>query len=499
MANPIQPLAKKDFDYAAAQHLLGRAGFGGTPAQVRALVEMGLDDAVDYLIDFKGDEAAGAIDARANDFRADVMRPETPEERETLRRARAAGDEETILRLQRERQMRERDDRDQLAAMQRWWLARMISTGRPLEEKLTLFWHGHFATGYRTIENSWHMKRQNAFLRANAAGNFGDLVRGIIRDPAMLKYLDNDENRRRSPNENLARELMELFTLGEGNGYGERDIKEGARALTGMTFRGNEFHFNQQEHDPTPKTILGRTGNFSGDEFVSILLEQQACARFICGKLYRFFVNDSPTPPKDAAAAVERLAREFRARRYEVRPILRLLFRSQHFYAPENRLSIVKSPVQLIVQSIRSLGTPTREIRALVQAGDLMGQQLFQPPSVKGWDGGRSWINTATMFVRQNLVVYLVTGRRPAAFDWDPSEMAYDCSALLEHLRDSGGGVDPHEAVRGLATFALGGPPARERLVQLDEFLGSLGGTVTDDRVKALLCLIGAMPEFQLC
>ena len=499
MANPIQPLAKKDFDYAAAQHLLGRAGFGGTPAQVRALVEMGLDDAVDYLIDFKGDEAAGAIDARANDFRADVMRPETPEERETLRRARAAGDEETILRLQRERQMRERDDREQLAALQRWWLARMISTGRPLEENLTLFWHGHFATGYRTIENSWHMKRQNAFLRANAAGNFGDLVRGIIRDPAMLKYLDNDENRRRSPNENLARELMELFTLGEGNGYGERDIKEGARALTGMTFRGNEFHFNQQEHDPTPKTILGRTGNFSGDEFVSILLEQQACARFICGKLYRFFVNDSPTPPKDAAAAVERLAREFRARRYEVRPILRLLFRSQHFYAPENRLSIVKSPVQLIVQSIRSLGTPTREIRALVQAGDLMGQQLFQPPSVKGWDGGRSWINTATMFVRQNLVVYLVTGRRPAAFDWDPSEMAYDCSALLAHLRDSGGGVDPHEAVRGLATFALGGPPARERLVQLDEFLGSLGGTVTDDRVKALLCLIGAMPEFQLC
>ena len=494
MPNPLQPLAKKDFDYAAAQHLLNRAGFGGTPAQVRALVELGLDDAVDYIVDFKGDDVLPP----SAEF-AGVMRPETPEERETLRRARAAGDEETILRLQRERQAREKSDREQLAEMQKWWLAKMISTGRPLEEKLTLFWHGHFATGYRTIENSYHMLAQNAFLRANAAGNFADLVRGIIRDPAMLKYLDNDENRRRSPNENLARELMELFTLGEGNGYGERDIKEGARALTGMTFRGNEFHFNQQEHDPTPKTILGRTGNFSGDEFVSILLEQQACARFICGKLYRFFVNDSPTPPKDAAAAVERLAREFRARRYEVRPILRLLFRSQHFYAPENRLSIVKSPVQLIVQSIRSLGTPTREIRALVQAGDLMGQQLFQPPSVKGWDGGRSWINTATMFVRQNLVVYLVTGRRPAAFDWDPSEMAYDCSALLAHLRDSGGGVDPHEAVRGLATFALGGPPARERLVQLDEFLGSLGGTVTDDRVKALLCLIGAMPEFQLC
>ncbi|MEY3143519.1 MAG: hypothetical protein RLY21_2012 [Planctomycetota bacterium] len=494
MPNPLQPLAKKDFDYAAAQHLLNRAGFGGTPAQVRALVELGLDDAVDYIVDFKGD---GALPPSA-EFAA-VMRPETPEERETLRKARAAGDEETIARLQRERQAREKSDREQLAEMQKWWLAKMISTGRPLEEKLTLFWHGHFATGYRTIENSYHMLRQNGFLRANAAGNFADLVRGIIRDPAMLKYLDNDENRRRSPNENLARELMELFTLGEGNDYTERDIKEGARALTGMTFRGNDFYFNAQEHDPTPKTILGRTGPFSGDEFVSIILEHPVCSRFIVSKLYKFFVNDAPTPPKDAGDAVSRLAKDFRAKRYEIRPILKTLFRSQHFYAKENRLSVVKSPTQLMVQTIRSLGTPTREMSALSQAGDLMGQQLFQPPSVKGWDGGRAWINTATLFVRQNIVVYLVTGRRPAAFDWDPSELAYDVSPLIAHLRDSGGGVDPHEAVRALATFALGGEPAPERIEELDQFLGSLGGTVTEDRVKAMLCLIGAMPEYQLC
>jgi hypothetical protein len=494
MPNPLQPLAKKDFDYAAAQHLLNRAGFGGTPAQVRALVELGLDDAVDYIVDFKGAEVLPP----SAEF-AGIMRPETPEERETLRQARAAGDEETILRLQRERQAREKSDRDQLAAMQRWWLAKMISTGRPLEEKLTLFWHGHFATGYRTIENSFHMLRQNAFLRANAAGNFADLVRGIIRDPAMLKYLDNDENRRRSPNENLARELMELFTLGEGNDYTERDIKEGARALTGMTFRGDDFFFNPQEFDPTPKTILGRTGGFSGDEFVSIILEHPVCARFICSKLYKFFVNDAPVPPKDAGDAVARLAKDFRSKRYEIRPILKTLFRSQHFYAKENRLSVVKSPTQLMVQTIRSLGTPTREMSALAQAGDLMGQQLFQPPSVKGWDGGRAWINTATLFVRQNVVVYLVTGRRPSAFDWDPSELAYDVSPLLEHLRDAGGGVDPNEAVRALATFALGGEPAPERLAELDAFLGSLGGTVTDDRVKAMLCLIGAMPEYQLC
>jgi hypothetical protein len=159
----------------------------------------------------------------------------------------------------------------------------------------------------------------------------------------------------------------------------------------------------------------------------------------------------------------------------------------------------VKSPVQLMVQTIRSLGTPVREMGALVQAGDLMGQQLFQPPSVKGWDGGRAWINTATMFVRQNIVVYLVTGRRPAAFDWSPSELSYDTSPLLAHLRSGAGAVDPHEAVRALATFALGGAAAPERIAELEEFLEALGGTVTEDRVKAMLCLIGAMPEYQLC
>jgi hypothetical protein len=232
---------------------------------------------------------------------------------------------------------------------------------------------------------------------------------------------------------------------------------------------------------------------------VSIILEHPVCSRFIVSKLYKFFVNDAPVPPKDAGDAVTRLAKDFRAKRYEIRPILKTLFRSQHFYAKDNRLSVVKSPTQLMVQTIRSLGTPVREMSALAQAGDLMGQQLFQPPSVKGWDGGRAWINTATLFVRQNVVVYLVTGRRPAAFDWDPSELSYDVSPLVAHLRDSGGGVDPHEAVRALAAFALGGEPAPERLDELDRFLGSLGGTVTDDRVKAMLCLIGAMPEYQLC
>jgi hypothetical protein len=306
MGNPFQPLAKKDFDYGAAQHLLNRAGFGGTPAQVRALLELGLDDAVDYLVEFKGERVSN----EGFEFKSDILRAQTPEERETLRRARATNDTETIARIERERQERQNADRAQIGAMKRWWLARMIETGRPLQEKLTLFWHGHFATGYRTIENSWHMLMQNGMLRSNCAGNFADLARGIISDPAMLKYLDNDENRKSSPNENLARELMELFTLGEGNGYGERDIKEGARALTGRTFRGNEYFFDRAQHDAGGKQILRRSGDFSGDDFVSIILEQPECSRFIAGKLYRFFVNDSPAlTRRDGGAPGEGAAR----------------------------------------------------------------------------------------------------------------------------------------------------------------------------------------------
>ena len=497
MGNPLQPLTRKDFDYAAAQHLLNRAGFGGTPAQVRALVELGLDDAVDYLVDFKGERVSND----GFEFKGDILRAQTPEERETLRRARATNDTETIARIERERQERQNADRAQIAAMKRWWLARMVETGRPLQEKLTLFWHGHFATGYRTIENSWHMLMQNGMLRSNCAGNFADLARGIISDPAMLKYLDNDENRRSSPNENLARELLELFTLGEGNGYTERDIKEGARALTGRTFRGNEFFFDKAQHDAGGKQILRRSGNFTGDDLVSIILEQPECARFISSKLYRFLVNDAPGLTRDGAETIERMAKSLRDARYELRPALKALFRSQHFYARANRQTIIKSPTQLIVQTVRSLGTPVRSVDRLVEAGDLMGQELFQPPSVKGWVGGRAWINTATMFTRQNTAVFLITGRTTRGPATGPAE-PYDAMHLVEHLRDATtGSLDARECVRAVATFALGADPGRERLAELDAYLDGLGGgaTITNERLQALLCLISAMPEYQLC
>ena len=330
-ASPIRP---DEFGFEQARHLLWRAGFGGTAEEIHALAALGPGPAVDRLLEV---EKIAVEPVAADLFDSDIMRPPTPEERATVRRARQTQDEDLLARIRLERQRRQREDRRQVRGVQRWWLARMIETPRPLEEKMTLFWHGHFATSYRTIENSYHMFVQNQLFRANALGSYADLMFGIIRDPAMLAYLDNNNSRRGRPNENLARELMELFSLGVGN-YTERDVKEGARALTGYTFRDNEFHFAQETHDFGGKTILGRTGNFDGDDFVRIILEQPACSRFMAHKLSGFFAADLPEGEREIEAGTSRVLRamseEMRRSRYAVRPVLRRLFLSRHFYSP---------------------------------------------------------------------------------------------------------------------------------------------------------------------
>jgi uncharacterized protein (DUF1800 family) len=500
MANPLRPLPAARFDYWHALHLLNRAGFGGTPAQVRTLASAGLDRAVAALVDYEtiSDEA----DAHGESGRAsDLMRPATAAEQAMEREARRSNDEATLARLQRERQAREQSDREQLAAMRRWWIGRFLDSGRPLEEKMTLFWHGHFATGYRTIEDSWHMLVQNRLFRTHATGSFAALCAGVIRDPAMLEYLDNDENRRQSPNENLARELMELFTLGVG-AYSERDIKEGARALTGYTFADDDFRFETGNHDPGPKVIFGRQGTFDGDGFLRLILARRECAEFLCRKLYRYFVNDTPgaADQGSGAEAVKAMAKELRDADYRIKPVLQALFASSHFYDAANRAAVVKSPIQLIAQSIRSYRTPVRSTGTLVEAADLMGQHLFQPPNVKGWAGGRAWINTSTLFVRQNLLVYLLTGRRPGSFAWETNEDRFDATHLVAELKETlGGAPTAEELAEFLLRFSLAAEPRPERTAALAAFLRTTEGAPENDRLLGALALITAIPEFQLC
>jgi uncharacterized protein (DUF1800 family) len=504
MVKSLRPLRPHLFDYWKAQHLLNRAGFGGSPSQVRALATMGLEGAVDHLVDYQKTEAPPV---KEGDFDSAIMTPLTDQERQKLTMARQAGDEVTLEQYRMERQKRQRDDRRQMAQLQAWWLTRLFETPRPLEEKMTLFWHGHFATNYRAIEDSYHMFLQNQLFRHHAVGSFRALAHGIIRDPAMLRYLNNDQNRRRRPNENLARELMELFTLGEGHGYSEQDIKEGARALTGYTF-ADDKPIDQKSrryrnlHDDGPKQILGRTGNFDGDDFVEIILNQRACTEFICLKLYKFFVNDLPDDPApEVQEYVIDLAKLFRGKGFQLKPVLKAMFMSEHFYDPANLAMQIKSPVQLIVQAVRSLQTPTRNHRMLLAAADLMGQSIFFPPSVQGWVGGRAWINTSTLFVRHNLMVYLLTGQnlRFQGGRAKRDRSVYDPAHLVEHLRLPDGSLNLREAVTYLLWFNFGRQPDASRVDALVAAAADRGGKLDNETLVHLLMLVTASPEYQLC
>lgn len=505
MVRPINtslvPIRPRDFGFEQARHLLLRAGFGGTPKQVSTVASWGPERAVDYVVNY---EAVRFDEPSANAFDRDIMRPINAEERGELARARARGDEVAVARLRAMRQEAERLDRQQILRVQHWWLKRMIETPRPLEEKMTLFWHGHFATSYRTIEDSFHMYQQNLMFRRNAVGNFGALLFGIIRDPAMLAYLDNNNSRRGRPNENLARELMELFSLGVGN-YTEQDIKEGARALTGYTFQDDEFTFNRANHDDGQKTILGVRGALDGEGFVRAILAHPACASFICTKLYRYFVSHYPTGrpalDKSAETVVRQLAYTFSSSRYELKPVLRRLFLSEHFYQPELMNEMIKSPADLVVGAVRSLNTPVRDLGVLSDAMNLMGQSAFFPPSVKGWDGGRSWINTATLYVRQNILCFLLTGKMPRGYDALANSERFDAERLLREL-DIPHTADSSEHVEMIAESMLRftlGTASRRNIDTLVAYAQSRAGPVDSDLFTGMLLLITAMPEYQLC
>lgn len=494
----IQP---SDFGYDQARHLIWRAGFGGTPEQIRTLADMGPEAAVDVLIG-----GATGTPSGASVFSSDIIRPLSEQERQAYRRAQQTRDEDELARFRLRRQEAQRSDRRQMRDIQKWWITEMIQSSAPAREKMVLFWHGHFATSYRTIEDSWHMLQQNDLFRTHAMGNFGELMFRIIRDPAMLAYLDNNDSRAGAPNENLARELLELFSLGVGN-YTEQDIKEGARALTGYTFLDDEFTFREDFHDANPKRFLGVSGNLDGDGFVRAILSKRACAGFLCRKLYRFFAADLPPDDqidereldRETRLTIRAMQRALLNAKYDIAPALRELWLSEHFYSSTVVGQQIKSPVTLVVGAMRSLITPARDLSVLLDAMDRMGQNLFFPPSVKGWDGGRAWINTATLFVRQNALVYMLTGRLPDRDQPPPDSANYDPSPMLTALRSGNQSPSSDEVIEFLLKLTLGGVPRAPR-DRLRAFASehARADSPTDDLVIALLLLITAMPEYQL-
>jgi Protein of unknown function (DUF1800) len=295
-------------------------------------------------------------------------------------------------------------DLQNLEDVQTWWLYRMLETRRPLLEKLTLFWHGHFAVANYKVNNPLQMHQHIELLRANALGRFDDLLMGVSKDPAMLVWLDGGVNRRNAPNENYGRELLELYTLGIGN-YDEDDVLAAARAFTGWNLRNNEFFFDENNHDAGDKTFLGQQGPFDGGDILKIVASDPATATRITRKLFTFFAYPNPDPD-----TLEPLIRTFQDSGNDVRRVVEEILRSDAFYSDHSQFEHLKSPVEYVVGTVRLLGATVRE-RELVQVLRTLGQEILNPPNVAGWPGGSYWINPSTLLTRFNFAARMSTAR----------------------------------------------------------------------------------------
>jgi hypothetical protein len=347
-----------------------------------------------------------------------------------------------------------------IGRLKAWWFYRMVFTPDPLGEKLTLLWHDHFATANAKVQDPRLMRRQNDTLRRHTRGNFAELLNAAVREPALLTYLDAPANRKGHPNENLARELMELFTLGVGY-YTETDVKEAARALTGWTVTEGNFTETPDRHDPGEKTILGKTGNWTGSDLVKILLGHPATAERIAFKLCRQFFGENAVPP----AAVKELAAGLRERDLDVGWAVETVLRSRLFFADANVRTRVLGPVEFVVGAARALGLvdPAPSTLALAAWSARLGQDVFDPPNVGGWPGGRAWISTRTVIGRANYVTALLaspSAGRPTAYDPTALPLKHgfgsDLAGVLTFHHRLLFGTDPTDDVRRRAA-GLGG------------------------------------------
>lgn len=442
------PIAGLDTERGRIGHLLRRAGFGANEQELSQFTEMGVSATVDYLVDF--DE----IDDSALETRLSGIN----------------------LNL------------DNLVDLQRWWFLRMIYTKHPLQEKMTLFWHGLLTSGYSKVGRGPYMYNQNQLLRKLSLGRYDDLLKAIARDPAMLIWLDSQVNKKAAPNENFARELMELFSMGVGN-FNEGDVRQSARAFTGWMLSQKVFLFNPNQHDSGDKTFLGRTGNFDGDDIIDIIIVQPVTAEFISRKLFSFFAYDDPSPE-----VISRLARIFRETNYNIKELMRQILTSPEFYSVKAYRAKIKSPAELIAATVRTLNIQT-DAAGLPGFSDRMGQSLFNPFDVEGWPGGAVWLNSNALLQRLNFA-NTVSIARSANFQFNPLQ-------ITQRLSPS----SADKVIDYFANLMLDGNVSDEERSILTAFGSALdipggftNGTspVVDEKLRSLVYLILASPDYQM-
>ena len=312
-------------------------------------------------------------------------------------------------------------------ALKIWWFDKMLKTDDLFLEKMVLFWHNHFTSSLRKVGQSALMYQQNQLFRKHALGNFSELLHAIIEDSAMLIYLDNRANKKGHPNENLARELLELFSLGEGN-YSEDDIKSFARALTGYSVdKELKYRFKKRLHDKENKEIFGQSGNFNAHDMIDIILQQKATSLFIVEKLWSAFIGYDSDPKE-----VQRLAQIFRKNHYELKPLMQELLTSTYFTDISTRGSMIKSPIELIVGTLRSFDYIDFDPKTGVQYSKRLGQDLFDPPNVKGWSGGKNWINANTLLIRKGFLNRLTRGDAMKHLKYDLFESSIEGKSKVD-------------------------------------------------------------------
>lgn len=455
------------------KHLHWRAGFGLSPDEWQERENWDVQRAVDRLfVEAQADTSMPALEVVAN----------APVETETMNRE--------------DQEERRKEERQRVAQINADWLQRMGSPdSSALRERMTLFWHGHFAC--RIVLGKLAANYLNS-IRTNALGNFRDLVLAVAQDPAMIRYLNNQQNRKQKPNENFARELLELFTIGRGN-YTENDIKEAARAFTGWSSDlAGDYVFRPFQHDFGAKTFFGKTGAFNGEDIIDLILEKRETARFIAGKAYCYFVNDRPDH-----AIIEELADVFYRSSYDITTLMRSIFESDWFYREQNIGVKIKSPVELMAGMIRSLRVAFEQPLAPLMVEKTLGQTLFDPPNVAGWPGGKSWIDNATLMFRLNLAGYLYGASEidmRERIDLKSADRPQNARRLaatlnLHPLGQLVRGDDPQVAFEALSGYFLqvrpgAGYPAISPFVSKKD---------RDSFIKTLSLRLMSLPEYQMC
>lgn len=405
--NDLTAIGPADWNYGFAAHLLERAGFGGTPEEIQPFAHMTPKQAVARLVRFEGVAAATLPAFDESGVHDPGLEPFPPSRPAVTDLAKKNG-EALGIKVKASGNRRLQPIVDQFFYWLRasaletnrvayWWANRMIASPRPLQEKMALFWHGHFASNEAKVRDYRKLLGQLQLFQSQGTGNFRDLTVAVARGPAMLSFLDAGVNVKGASNENFAREIMELFTMGVGH-YTEKDIREAARAFTGWNYEDVKFVVNKEQHDESEKTFLGKRGNFGGVEIIDIIMEQPATADFIAGKIYRYFVRQDLSP-----ALQKQLGEVLRRHKYEIAPLLETIFLSRDFYSPASVGTRIYSPVELAVSTYKKLGLQSVPgVPDFNSVTGALGQQLFAPPTVAGWPQGQSWITPGLLLERAN-------------------------------------------------------------------------------------------------